>query len=100
MLEKLSKYTLLTCSMKYVAQLDFWISLFHVFFFRKHRVRSSMSNTRDSVSSGYPNPEKRVKNTTHRRGTTVSLKSMLIKTGRSNLLHGCDFLSFTDVMSY
>ena len=28
------------------------------------RFRSNISNTRDSVSSGYPNTEKRVENTT------------------------------------
>ena len=29
-----------------------------------HRVSNNISNTRDSVSSGYPNTEKRVENTT------------------------------------
>ena len=28
-------------------------------------ISSNISNTRDSVSSGYPNTEKRVENTTH-----------------------------------
>ena len=31
---------------------------------RYQRVRCDISNTRDSVSSGYPNTEKRVENTT------------------------------------
>ena len=92
----------------------------------------NISNTRDSVSSGYPNTEKRVENTTRSgvfltkfevfglpmkhclecliyllnrnknegvNGEVKWSKSMLIKTGYPNLLHGCDFLCF-DVMNY
>ena len=86
---------------------------------------SNISNTIDSVSSGYPNTEKRVENTTRSgvfltkfevfgypmkhwlecliyllnrnknegvNGEVKSSKSMLIKTGYPNRLHGCDFL--------
>ena len=97
------------------------------------QLRSNISNTRDSVSSGYPNTEKRVEkydaqreyfwrnsrcldgrwNTvssvwyifsieTKNQGINVevkSSKSMLIKTGYPNLLHGCDFLCL-NLMNY
>ena len=65
----------------------------------------------NSVSSGYPNTEKRVKNRTRCgvfltkfetksvSGEVKSSKSMLIKTGYPNLLHGCDFLYF-NLMKY
>ena len=88
-----------------------------------------ISNKRqwDSVSSGYPNTEKRVENTTRSRvfftkfegkhclecliyllsrkkslrvnGEVKSSKSVLIKTGYPNLPHACDFLCFR-VMNY
>ena len=50
---------------------------------RGSHVLGNISNTRDSVSSGYPNTEKRVEN----------------KTGYSNFLYGCDFLCF-NLMNY
>ena len=92
----------------------------------------NISNTRDKVSSGYPNTERRVENTTRSgvfltkfevfgypmkhclecliyllnrnknegvNGEVKSSKSMLIKTGYPNLLHGCDFLCF-NLMNY
>ena len=80
-----------------------------------------ISNTRDSVSSGYPNTEKRVENMTCSGGVWIadetlsrvfdissqskqklyeginrevkSSKYMLVKTGCPNL-HSCDFLCF------
>ena len=74
-------------------------------------VRVNISNTRDSVSSGYPNNEKRVQKTTRsgvfflrnsrcliyllnrkkrsKRRSKI-IKSMLNKSRYSNLLHGCD----------
>ena len=38
----------------------------HLIEFRRFNTSSNISNTRDSVSSGYPNTEKRVENTTRR----------------------------------
>ena len=83
---------------------------------------SNMSNTRDCVSTRYPDTWKRVENTTssgvfltnfevfglpmkhcldcliyllNRNKNCQKLsRSMLIKTGYPNLLHGCDFLCF------
>ena len=69
--------------------------------------------TRVTVSSGYPNTEKRVENATHSEvflttfdvwiadetlsqvnGDVKSSKSLLIKTGYPILLHGCEFLTW------
>jgi len=83
---------------------------------------SNTTNTRDSISSGNPNTEKRAENTTRRKlrvfgyplknclerliyflnrnkdyqvhREVKSSKSMLIKTWNPNLLHGCDFSLF------
>ena len=90
------------------------------------------TNTRDTVSSGYPNTEKRVENTTRStvfltkfevlgqmmkhclscliyllnrdknyviKGEVKSSKSMLIKTGYPNLLHGHNFVCL-NLMNY
>ena len=76
---------------------------------------SNTSNTRDSVSSGYLNTEKRVRHAAEYflfyilsieknkllrvNGEVKSSKSMLIKTGYPNLLHGGDFRCF-NLMNY
>ena len=80
------------------------------------RFSNSISDTRDSVSSGYPNTEKRVENATQSclecliyhlnrnknwtvNGEVKSSKYMLNKIGYPNLLHSCDFLCFHFVLT-
>ena len=78
-----------------------------------YKVFSDISNMRDSVSSAYPNTEKRVENMTHSGVFLATFevieypmkqylqlsKFMLIKTGYLNLLCGWDFLCF-NLMNY
>ena len=50
--------------LKFDGVMNFLKCLLPNFGMREARIRSNISNTSDSVSSGYPNTEKRVENTT------------------------------------
>ena len=54
--------------------------------YASEKLRSNILNTRDSVSSGYPNIEKRIENTT-RSGLFVMNVEVLRSKGRSENSH-------------